>query len=162
MQVRVKTRAEYSYTTSRSMEVPGPGLFSKASRPLEASIKIYPTVVLTNSLPYHIEGYLISWLGGTAKDPDATNLVAAAGHVPAKPPVVPDHTVGSVPTGILRPTGMPFSATESRRVMTRGDAQQDQDRVITHFERTVLPLLSSKARQLWEAHVSNYTYLPVL
>lgn len=37
------------------MEVPGPGEFSKATRPLEASIKLCPSAVLTNSLPYFME-----------------------------------------------------------------------------------------------------------
>lgn len=37
------------------VEVPGPGEFARATRPLEASIKILPTTVVTNSLPYYME-----------------------------------------------------------------------------------------------------------
>ncbi|GIL71927.1 hypothetical protein Vretifemale_2372 [Volvox reticuliferus] len=71
VKVLVRTRTEYSYTTFHSMEVPGPGLFAKANRPLEASIKVCPTVVLANSLPYYMEGYLIS-LNGLGREFDTT------------------------------------------------------------------------------------------
>ncbi|KXZ47067.1 hypothetical protein GPECTOR_38g304 [Gonium pectorale] len=80
VKVKVKSRTEYSYTTFNSMEVPGPGEFAKASRPLEASIKITPTTIITNSLPYRMEGYLIT-LSGSDKVHEANP--ATSGSAPA-------------------------------------------------------------------------------
>lgn len=54
-QVKVKSRTDYTYATMHQVEVPGPGEFARATRPLEASIKILPTTVVTNSLPYYME-----------------------------------------------------------------------------------------------------------
>lgn len=54
-QVKVKSRMDWNFGTYHNVEVPSAGEFARASRPLEASIKITPTVVLTNSLPYFME-----------------------------------------------------------------------------------------------------------
>ncbi|GFR40084.1 hypothetical protein Agub_g632, partial [Astrephomene gubernaculifera] len=69
VKVKAKSRAEYSYTTFHTIEVHGPGEFGKASRPLEASIKVTPTAQVTNSLPYHMEGYFIT-VSGPGKEPE--------------------------------------------------------------------------------------------
>lgn len=45
---------------SFQLVVPGPGEFMKATHALEASIKIHPTVMLTNALPYHMDGYILA------------------------------------------------------------------------------------------------------
>lgn len=46
---------DWNLGSSHNVEVTAPGEFSNAIRPLEASIKITPTVVLTNTLPYPME-----------------------------------------------------------------------------------------------------------
>jgi hypothetical protein len=46
---------DWNLGSSHNVEVTAPGEFSNATRPLEASIKITPTVVLTNTLPYPME-----------------------------------------------------------------------------------------------------------
>ncbi|GLC63393.1 hypothetical protein PLESTF_000031500 [Pleodorina starrii] len=157
VKVRVKTRTEYSYTTFHSMEVPGPGLFAKASRPLEASINICPTVELTNSLPYHMEGYLIS-LNGAGRETEVSATGSASPHAAPKPSTAPTDrpraATSSGTTGGLQPS-------ESRRLIRsvrRSDStlledipESDQDRIILVFERSLLPMLNQKAKNLWDA-----------
>ena len=48
------SQREWSLGTYQNVEVPAPREFKRASRPLEGSIKIRPTVVLTNTLPYRM------------------------------------------------------------------------------------------------------------
>ena len=55
LQVKFMSRKEVNLGTYHNVEVPTPGEFTNATRPLEATIKIRPTVVLTNSLPYRME-----------------------------------------------------------------------------------------------------------
>jgi hypothetical protein len=53
--VKVKSRMDWNFGTQHKVEVPAPGEFAKAQRALEATIKIAPTAVLTNTLPYSME-----------------------------------------------------------------------------------------------------------
>ena len=43
----------------KHIEVLGPGELQRASEPLEATLAIHPTLILTNALPYYME--VIVW-----------------------------------------------------------------------------------------------------
>eukprot|EP00798_Chlamydomonas_sp_ICE-L_P005984 gene5984-5277_t len=47
-------------TGGHNVEIPAAGELLRASRPFEAQIKVMPTLVLNNSLPYMMEGYMIT------------------------------------------------------------------------------------------------------
>ncbi len=88
------------------MEVPGPGEFAKASRPLEATIKLCPTVVLTNSLPYHMEGYVVTAAVPGTRDDD-------------RAPALSTQASAAVPSS-ARPTHMPYMAAAAAPVAAAG------------------------------------------
>ncbi|GIL45737.1 hypothetical protein Vafri_2896 [Volvox africanus] len=153
VKVLVRTRTEYSYTTFHSMEVPGPGFFAKASRPLEASIKICPTVVLTNSLPYYMEGYLIS-LNCLSRELDTSYPARKAGE--AAP-------CDGILTATKSSIASSLPAAESRRLIklrrseTCVDEVQDaaeEDRIVSEFN-SLIKMLKPKAAKEFLLHKLN-------
>lgn len=49
-----------------------PGEFTRATEPLEATLAIHPTLVLTNALPYVVD--IIVWQAGHLHSPDMPPL----------------------------------------------------------------------------------------
>lgn len=58
----------------KHIEVQTPGELQRASEPLEATLSIHPTLIITNALPYYMEvivwqvgpwpfGHSVVWLG---------------------------------------------------------------------------------------------------
>lgn len=126
LQVKVKSRTDFSYTTFQAIEVPGPGLFAKASKPLEACIKITPTVAVTNSLPYRMDGYLIT-LSSTNKEAEAAGARA-----------------NTATPGRATLNG-PSSKTRRSAFMEDATPAADQNQVIAEM-RDLIQLLKHKVR----------------
>jgi hypothetical protein len=60
----------------KHVEILGPGEHMRAQQPLEATLAIHPTVVLTNSLPYPM--HLILWQVSGQQLPPVTSHQASA------------------------------------------------------------------------------------
>lgn len=99
LQVNVRSHEEWNFN-SFQLVVPGPGEFMKATHALEASIKIHPTVILTNALPYHMDGYVLAFPNPAAATHSAT--VPAAGP-PAPAPTAALPRCATPPTALLGP-----------------------------------------------------------
>mgnify|MGYP001806943344 CR=1 FL=1 len=154
VQVKVKSRTEYSYTTFYTMEVPGPGEFARATRPLEASIKITPTAVVTNSLPYYMEGYLLT-VAPPGRDPDiATSAPVGVAPVVSMAPGTSDGAVSvggamsPLPTlgmDVSRKLGGRLQLPLRRSEVASGKVlESDRDRIIAEMQQLVHMLKGPK------------------
>ncbi|GLI64033.1 hypothetical protein VaNZ11_007171 [Volvox africanus] len=156
VKVLVRTRTEYSYATFHSMEVPGPGFFAKASRPLEASIKICPTVVLTNSLPYYMEGYIIS-LNYLSRDFDTYSARKVAGETAPFD--------GGALTAAKTSIASSPPAVESRRLMKFRRSEtlaeevqdaEDEERIVAEFNSLIKMLKLKAAKEFQLQKLKGY------
>lgn len=124
------------------MEVPGPGLFAKASRPLEASIKICPTLELTNSLPYYVTGYLIM-LSGLIREPEATNTNVhithqeaartATSNVDGVPASTSTKRIGGGATLSLEPKRVLRSRRSGPLLLDEADQAFNEQQIVANF-----------------------------
>ncbi|EFJ52490.1 hypothetical protein VOLCADRAFT_102987 [Volvox carteri f. nagariensis] len=161
VKVRVRTRTEYSYTTFHSMEVPGPGLFAKASRPLEASVKICPTIVLTNSLPYYMEGYIIS-LNAVNRELEVSNKGTTSPQVAANPITVSAGSVLAASDGVSNNSGPPAGVSRRFMKIRRSETvleetrELDEERIVLDFDALVKMLKPKAAKELQLRKVPGY------